>query len=187
MEMTTALAEKLHQGKEKEPEWLLNLRQLYAEALAQKIMSQVVKAARHCCHTGVFHGDIKAENLLINPDTLEVKLIDFGCGDMLTHTPYTEYEGTWSISPPEWVCDGEYFGYPATIWSLGVLLCYLVCGHLPFHNEDDIVSRKMYFTPGVSEGCHNLINWCLDAEPECWPTFEEILRHEWFTSSEGSE
>ncbi|KAK3560557.1 hypothetical protein QTP86_010963 [Hemibagrus guttatus] len=66
-----------------------------SEALAQKIMSQVVKAARHCCDAGVLHRDIKAENLLINPDTLEVKLIDFGCGDLFTHTPYTEYEGTW--------------------------------------------------------------------------------------------
>ncbi|XP_058253400.1 serine/threonine-protein kinase pim-1-like [Hemibagrus wyckioides] len=122
-----------------------------SEALAQKIMSQVVKAARHCCQAGVFHGDIKAENLLINPDTLDVKLIDFGCGALLSDTPYTEYEGTWSISPPEWVCDGEYFGYPATIWSLGVLLFYLVCGHMPFHNEDDIFYRKMYFAPGVSE------------------------------------
>ncbi|XP_058241458.1 uncharacterized protein LOC131350349 [Hemibagrus wyckioides] len=123
-----------------------------SEALAQKIMSQVVKAACHCCQAGVFHGDIKAENLLINPDTLDVKLIDFGCGALLSDTPYTEYEGTWSISPPEWVCDGEYFGYPATIWSLGVLLFYLVCGHMPFHNEDDIFYRKMYFAPGVSEG-----------------------------------
>ncbi|KAK3553251.1 hypothetical protein QTP86_032798 [Hemibagrus guttatus] len=157
-----------------------------SKALAQKIMSQVVKATHHCCKAGVFHGDIKAENLLINPDTMEVKLIDFGCGDLLTHTPYTEYKGTWSFSPPEWVCDGEYFGYPATIWSLGVLLFYLVCGHLPFWNEDDIVYRKMYFAPGLSESFHNLINWCLHPEPKCRPMFEEILSHEWFTS-DGSE
>ncbi|KAK3521034.1 hypothetical protein QTP86_007663 [Hemibagrus guttatus] len=122
-----------------------------SEVLAQKIMRQVVKAARHCCDVGVLHRDIKAENLLINPDTLHVNLIDFGCGDLLTHKPYTEYEGTWSFSPPEWVCDGEYLGRPATMWSLGVLLFYLVCGRLPFFNEDDIVYKKMYFSPGLSE------------------------------------
>ncbi|KAK3506311.1 hypothetical protein QTP70_016497 [Hemibagrus guttatus] len=127
-----------------------------------------------------------AENLLINPDTLHVNLIDFGCGDLLTHKPYTEYEGTWSFSPPEWVCDGEYLGRPATMWSLGVLLFYLVCGRLPFFNEDDIVYKKMYFSPGLSEACHNLINWCMDLDPESRPTFEEVLSHEWFTSG-GSE
>ncbi|XP_058242912.1 serine/threonine-protein kinase pim-1-like [Hemibagrus wyckioides] len=157
-----------------------------SEALAQKIMSQVVKAAHHCCNAGVLHRDIKAENLLINPDTLEVKLIDFGCGDLLSDTPFTEYEGTWCFSPPEWVCDGEYLGCPATMWGLGVLLFLLVCGHLPFHNEDEIVYRKMDFAPGLSEACHSLINWCLDPEPECRPTFEEILSHQWFTSG-GSE
>lgn len=71
---------KLHKGRLSEP-------------LARQIMHQVVQAARHCCDCGVLHGDIKAENLLINTDTLDVKLKDFGCGDLLKDTPYTKYAG----------------------------------------------------------------------------------------------
>lgn len=41
-----------------------------------------------CCQRGVFHCDIKLDNLLINPETLEVKLIDFGCGDLMRETGY---------------------------------------------------------------------------------------------------
>lgn len=56
-------------------------------------MRQVVQAARHCCDCGVLHRDIKGENILINTDTLQVKLIDFGCGDLLKNTPYKIYTG----------------------------------------------------------------------------------------------
>lgn len=64
-----------------------------SEAQARDIMRQVVQAARHCAARGVIHMDIKAENLLINIDTLQVKLIDFGCGELLRDVPYKEFKG----------------------------------------------------------------------------------------------
>lgn len=71
------------------------------EPLARQIMLQVVRAAQLCCDRGVFHGDIKAENLLIDTDTLDVKLKDFGCGDLLKDTPYTRYAGKCGIGIKE--------------------------------------------------------------------------------------
>ncbi|MGL4646977.1 MAG: protein kinase domain-containing protein, partial [Cetobacterium sp.] len=62
------------------------------------------------------------------------------------------YSGTWAYCPPEWLCEGLYLGVPATIWSLGVVLFDMVCGHLPFSCEDDIIDRNMEFTPGLSRG-----------------------------------
>lgn len=67
------------------------------EPLAQTIMQQVVEAAHHCCDRGVLHRDIKTENILINPDTLQVKLIDFGCGDLLTDEVYRRYAGQLNV------------------------------------------------------------------------------------------
>ncbi|KAK3542194.1 hypothetical protein QTP86_017102, partial [Hemibagrus guttatus] len=54
-------------------------------------MRQVVQAALHCYLRGVLHHDIKPQNILINPDTLAVKLIDFGCGDLMIYEPFREY------------------------------------------------------------------------------------------------
>ncbi|GAA6085679.1 calcium-dependent protein kinase 4-like [Tachysurus ichikawai] len=48
---------------------------------------QVVQAAPYCCNRGVLHRDIKPKNLLINPSTLEVKLIDFVHRPICTVTP----------------------------------------------------------------------------------------------------
>ncbi|XP_053789662.1 serine/threonine-protein kinase pim-1-like [Vidua chalybeata] len=54
-------------------------------------------------------------------------------------------------SPPEWILFGYYHGQPATIWSLGILLYHLVCGHLPFHTNEDIVQGQLFFPPRVSQ------------------------------------
>lgn len=54
-----------------------------SEYKAREIMRQVTQAVHHCFEREVFHGDIRSENILVNTDTLEVKLIDFGCGKLL--------------------------------------------------------------------------------------------------------
>lgn len=55
-------------------------------------MRQVVCAAKHCSDRGVFHRDIKLENLLITEDKT-IKLIDFGCGDLLKEGPFNTFAG----------------------------------------------------------------------------------------------
>ncbi|RXN03329.1 serine threonine- kinase pim-2-like protein [Labeo rohita] len=64
-----------------------------SEDTARSIMAQATKAAHMCCQRGVFHRDIKMENLLVNLETLEVKLIDFGCGDLLRDSGYKHFCG----------------------------------------------------------------------------------------------
>ncbi|KAL0173175.1 hypothetical protein M9458_033486, partial [Cirrhinus mrigala] len=61
------------------------------EDLAWVIMRQATTAAQTCCRRGVLHRDLTAESFLINPDTLEVKLINFGCGEVLMDAAYTSF------------------------------------------------------------------------------------------------
>ncbi|XP_076829306.1 serine/threonine-protein kinase pim-1-like isoform X1 [Brachyhypopomus gauderio] len=150
------------------------------EPQARLIMHQVVQAVLHCHDRGVLHRDVKAENLLVNTDTLNVKLIDFGCGDLLTTGPYRLFKGTKLFSPPEWLVDKTYEGCQATIWSLGVLLYILVCGAMPFETVEDIVEADLCFKGIPSRECSHLITWCLQKDPEKRPVLEDVLAHEWF-------
>ncbi|XDV27082.1 hypothetical protein PO909_030675, partial [Leuciscus waleckii] len=68
------------------------------EHTAQRIMQKVIYAISICCYQGVFHGDIKLTNLLINLSTLEVKLIDFGCGDLMRDSAYLSFRGMHYVS-----------------------------------------------------------------------------------------
>ncbi|XP_058246937.1 serine/threonine-protein kinase pim-1-like [Hemibagrus wyckioides] len=151
-----------------------------SEDVSQTIMKQVVQAVCLCCDRGVLHRDIKPENVLINQQTLEVKLIDFGCGDLLTDEVYTEFRGTIYYCPPEWILYKKYLGVSATVWSLGVLLYELVCGRLPFNTGEKIAEGKLKFPRRLSDECCMLIRWCLEHHPENRPTFQEILNHRWF-------
>ncbi|CAM4535798.1 unnamed protein product [Leuciscus chuanchicus] len=123
----------------------------FSEGLARHFMRQVIYAAALCCSRGVLHRDIKMENLLVNTETLEVKLIDFGCGDLMKSSYYKNYSGTARYCPPEYLEKGKYFGKQATVWSLGVLLFAMITGRFPKSRDIALMDSDVWFQPGFSE------------------------------------
>ncbi|XP_056335158.1 serine/threonine-protein kinase pim-2-like [Danio aesculapii] len=123
-----------------------------SERQAQGIMAQATMAGLMCCRRGVFHRDIKLENLLVNTDTLEVKLIDFGCGVLLQEFGYDSFCGTKEYFPPEYFLSNEYHAEPSTVWSLGVLLFLLLCQRFPEATDMQKINDGNWTEPGLSEG-----------------------------------
>ncbi|XP_016318695.1 serine/threonine-protein kinase pim-2-like [Sinocyclocheilus anshuiensis] len=151
------------------------------ESLARQVMRQAAQAANVCCQRQVFHRDIKLNNLLINNETREVKLIDFGCGDILRTTVYMSYCGTAIYSPPEFHIKGKYHDKPATVWSLGVLLFRIVAGYFPDFLDLHMLKLHLCFKTGLSKECCRLLRALLQEKPKKRIQLEEILSHKWFT------
>ncbi|KAL1282197.1 hypothetical protein QQF64_001000 [Cirrhinus molitorella] len=117
------------------------------ESLAKKVLLQLITALKHCESRGVLHRDVKPQNLLISTDSQVIKLLDFGCGDLLKDSAYRSFEGTPQYAPPEWFRRRRYHAGPATVWSVGVTLYKILCGCLPFRTAWRVTSKTILHFP----------------------------------------
>ena len=151
------------------------------ETVSRDIFKQLIKIVHDITSVGIMHGDIKDENILIDPQNLQIKLIDFGAGTVLHNDIYRYYNGTIVYAPPEWFIRGEYRAEGLNTWSLGILLYNMSVGNVPFHNEEQIKQASINFNPSLalSESLKDLISRCLIVEETERIKMSEIMAHPW--------
>ncbi|XP_067099176.1 MAPK/MAK/MRK overlapping kinase-like [Osmerus mordax] len=106
------------------------------ESKIKHYMYQLCKSLDHMHSCGIFHRDVKPENILIKQDVL--KLGDFGsCRSVYSKPPHTEYISTrWYRAPECLLTDGHY-SLKMDMWSVGCVFY-------------EIISLKPLF-PGTNE------------------------------------
>ncbi|MBD2441321.1 AAA family ATPase, partial [Nostoc sp. FACHB-110] len=93
-------------------------------------------------HERIIHKDIKPSNILINPETKQIKLIDFSIASLLPRETQTlvnpkVLEGTLAyVSPEQTGRMNRGIDYRTDFYSLGVTFYELLTGELPFASQD---------------------------------------------------
>ncbi|KAG9350182.1 hypothetical protein JZ751_026535, partial [Albula glossodonta] len=119
---------------------------------AKVIMKQLLEAAQVIHNRGVVHRDLKPENVLIQPDLMQVHLIDFGCGAILQERPFTNFCGTSIYTAPEWFTERKLHGEPSTVWQLGLILYDMLHFERAFNSSKEVIQKKLMLRNKLSAG-----------------------------------
>merc|ERR1711936_420830 len=158
------------------------------ESAARDLFAQVLETVLLCHNRGVLHRDIKDENILIEPRSKQIRLIDFGSGTYLIDGLYNDFEGTRVYAPPEWLLTRRYSASSLTVWSLGILLHDLVVGDIPFEEDEQILQGLPDWsnTTALSPALKDLIQACLDTDPRSRLSLEQLASHPWLAKGKKS-
>jgi serine/threonine protein kinase len=96
---------------------------------------------------------------------------------------YTLFFGTTAYAASEVLRKKPYQAPPAEIWTLGVLLSYLLTGASPFPTEHDAVAGNVVLNEAsvayLTLEAHDLMLRCLQPDPKERADIDEVLSHPW--------
>jgi Ca2+-binding EF-hand superfamily protein len=165
----------------------------FTEKRAAEIMYQIGCGLNYLHHYGVLHRDLKPDNIMLSDktDKATIKIMDFGLSKVLApNERVSDGFGTLSFVAPE-VLIRQPYNKQIDIWSMGVIMYYMLTSNLPFDDQDDneekiakmIVFNEVEFPEKLfkdrSAELIDLIGLCLIKNPDKRITVENYLKHPW--------
>lgn len=153
---------------------------------ARKLFQQMMYGVQYCHRNMVVHRDLKPENILLDSN-YDLKISDFGLSNVMRDGHFLRTScGSPHYAAPEVISEQLYVGPEVDVWSCGVILYAILCGTLPFDDENTsalyrkIKSGIFKFPRYISDEARDLIAKILVVDPMRRITIPEIHRHQWF-------
>ena len=164
----------------------------FSEMQALNIMSQIANGVKYLQQYGIVHRDLKPDNIMITQQNNYgvIKIMDFGLSKIVSpNEKMVDGYGTLSYVAPEVLLRTPY-NKEVDIWSMGVILFYMLSGKLPFRGKKEkevaekIVYEELEFDEDDwetrSQKVKDLIESCLQKKKEKRITIDEFINHPWF-------
>ena len=163
----------------------------FTEQQAANMIYQIASGIKYLHTYGIVHRDLKPDNIMITqPNDLgALKIMDFGLSKIVSsQEKMVDGYGTLSYVAPEVLLRAPY-NKKVDIWSLGIILFYILCGHLPFKGNREVIIAEKIVNDDLefdqdewedrSRKAKELIKSCLKKEPEERISINEFLNHSW--------
>ncbi|CAK59664.1 unnamed protein product (macronuclear) [Paramecium tetraurelia] len=162
----------------------IDLKKRINEVEACKFLHEIISAIQYIHQLRIVHRDLKPENLLLTAKK-NILVVDFGLSNIYEDTLKTAC-GSPCYAAPEMIQGKPYHGLQTDLWSCGVILYAMVCGYLPFEDNNTQVLYKKILTADfhipryVSLDGKDLIKNILTVDPNKRYNIDQIKAHKWW-------
>lgn len=154
---------------------------------------QMASGIQYLHGKNIAHRDLKSDNIVLSKH-FNAKLADFGfarfCVDHYGHPVLSEtFCGSLGYAAPEIISGTPYNPKIADVWSLGIILFFMLNASMPFDvaNLSRLrkaqMSRKLKFRVPTSMSAKSILKQILEPDVTLRPTIERALKNAWLTSS----
>jgi serine/threonine protein kinase len=171
--------------------------------LAAHVVHKVAKGLAASHHAGVFHRDLKPNNIMVSRDSNlnVVKITDFGIAKLAEHEIVDGMKDESSITgsqtvlgalpymSPELIARPKEAGLPADVWALGAMLFRLLSGDVPFGTGlaaiPTILEAKLPQKPNLlkqnaqlailADSLWTIVERCLQKDVASRPTADQLV------------
>ncbi|MHC4341830.1 MAG: serine/threonine-protein kinase [Planctomycetota bacterium] len=150
-----------------------------------RILRGMLTGLKEAHGRGVIHRDIKPANVLLGSDG-SVKLTDFGLGRLATEISLSISTREGILGTPRYMAPEVAMGanpsFASDLWSVGVVIYYLVSGRLPFDDRTlpalFLAIQNAQVPPlegGIPDQLVEVVTHCLAKRPESRPASASSL------------
>ena len=151
-----------------------------------KFFHQLISCIEYLNSLNIAHRDIKPENILLDTQKNTLKLIDFGLSIISNGQLLKTKCGSPCYVAPEIILKTSYNGLISDIWSVGIVLYFMLTGNIPFESNNlkdlytKIISGVFNIPSFLSDDAISILKKLLNVDPKKRITISEIKNHPFY-------